>query len=586
MKRISRITSTASGGEHVAQAPRKRAAHLTRCILLCVGIGVMLTGVRLALACATPMAPCMIEASDDLLLVQYAHSLSSGNWLGAYGKMTLAKNPGYSFVLILPGMLGISYQALFVILQALSALCFALVAYDVLGGAPGALAAYLLLLFMPELFTFELFQRVYRMGIVIPFTISLFTAYIALYLRRDRPARSMFPWAVIAGCSLFALFILKEDGTWVLPYVGVVSAILLIHWLRGRRAAVITTPGLVARLAVLVIPVALLLAGTGAIRAQNARAYGVATTCERSDTGFARFASQLLLIEGGNDNPKAWVQTDALEQAIEASPTLASIAPEIRLSFDEWPGGEKGDLIFWLLRNAYEHAGGFTDGASTNAFWSAAAQELEQALDSGALTRKSGVQLASLLPPLTASDVPPLARLCAHNLRVVMFHQQGGVAHGPGNGELSDQRIAAQLLRGPTAIDDGSEPSPLQNKVLDLNEKVLSATRSSDGVLCGIRMLSVFVLLYLGFAKRYRPAQDACLFCLGLVLSMAVLLIGVSIQTSYLTDNADWAAFMYCAGLYPLMWMTTALSVGVCIRYAVDRAQGHATRKDDPRPAS
>ena len=516
----------------------------------------------------------MVETSDDLLLVQYAHSIASGNWLGTYGKMTLAKNPGYSLMLLLPGKLGISYQAFFIGLQALSALCFAIVTYDILGGAIGALAAYLLLLFMPELFTFELFQRVYRMGIVIPFVIFLFTSYVALYQRKDRPVRHLLPWAIIAGCALFAVCILKEDGAWVFPYVAVVSVILLAGWLRGRLTSSLTTPSLLARLAILALPVAMLLAGTGAIRAKNYQTYGVSTTCERSDSGFSRFTSRLLTIEGGNENPRAWVQTSVLEQAIAVSPTLSSIAPEIQIAVDEWPGAEKGDLVFWVIRNAYDHAGGFTDAQTTDAFWNSTAQELEQALDSGTLTRKPGIQLSSLLPPLTANDVQPLARLCMHSLKVVLFHEQGGVAHGPGNGELSDQRIAAQLLNGPTAISDGSAIPPLQARVLDINELVLSLARRSDAVLCAIRVLSALALVYLAFIKRYSPAQDACLFCLGLVLSMVVLLIGVSVQTSYLTDNADWATFMYCAGMYPLAWMTTALTVGVCARYVASQVSG------------
>ena len=544
-------------------------------------IGILFTILRIAVACATPMVPNMTQVNDDLLLVRYAQSLSNGEWLGIYDKMTLVKNPGYAFVLLLPGLFGIPYQALFIIFQALSALCFAAVAHEVLGGAPGALVAFLVLLFMPELFTFELFQRIYRMGIIIPFVISLFSAYIMLYLRRNHSPLEMLPWAAIAGCSLLALCIIKEDGIWVFPFVGVVSIILLAHWAFSRAAEAFDTASLIARLTILVIPVALLIAGTGVIRAQNYHEYGIATTCERTDSGFARLASNLLMVAGDNNNPNAWVSSDSLEQAIAVSPTLASIEPEIHAALDEWPNAANGDLIFWALRNAYAYAGGYADGASADAFWHTAAKELGDALDSGALPRKQGLQIAASLPPVTTSDVLPLVRTCAHNLRIVLFHKEANVWRSPGSGELDDQMAAAEFINGATAVDDEHGMSFVQQGALDINQTVLSLTRRFDMPICIVRILSAAVLLYIAFKKHYAPARDACLFALGLTLSMIVLLVGVSMQTSYLTEMADWSTYMYCAGIYPLAWMTTVLTVGVPINYVIGEISG---RQADTTP--
>ncbi|MBP3894392.1 MAG: hypothetical protein J6D34_10170 [Atopobiaceae bacterium] len=555
-----------------------RLRSIPRSLLLCILIGFMLTVVRFGMACDTPMVPNMSQVSDDLLLVQYADRIAEGQWLGAYTKMTLAKNPGYAFILLLPNILGISYQALFIALQACAALCFAFVAYDVSGGIIGALVAYLLLLYMPELFTFELFQRIYRMGIIVPFTISLFSSYIELYLHRDLPIRKLLPWALIAGFSLFETFTLKEDGVWVMPYVGVVSAILLFWWIRSRFLASLTTTDLVFRILILVLPIAMLRVGTGYIRAKNERAYGVSTTCERTDLGFSKFCSLLLKIEGDNDNPRAWVSATSLERAIAASPTLTSIAPEIQMSLEEWPDEPNGDLIFWVFRNAYEHAGGYTDGATTNAFWSAAAQELEQALDSGALPKKPGIQISALLPPVTAKDIGPTAQRCMHNLDVVLLHRHANVWREPGNGEVRDQVAAALLINGPTAVNDGTGMAPAQLRALDRNESVIAFIRGCDEAICVIQVLGMIFLLYLAFAKRYSPAQDACLFSLGLILSVTVLIIGVSMQTAYLTDFADWSTFMYSAGAYPLLWMTVMLTFCVNVRYVVERvSEGKAS---------
>lgn len=576
-------SSPYSGPSHSTR-PAHLAKHSKRinpqCLIPCIVVGALLTFARFVMARDTPMVPNMSQVCDDLLLVQYAHSLSSGEWLGTYCKMTLAKNPGYAFILLLPSSLGISYQTLFISLQALAALCFAFVAYDVLDGALGALVAYLTLLFMPELFTFELFQRVYRMGIIIPFVIALFSSYIALYLHKDRPAHALLPWAVIAGFSLFELFILKEDGVWVMPYVGVVSIILLVHWLRSRILASLTTTELIARIVILVLPLVMLRTGTEAICARNKQVYGISTTCERTDSGFSRFCSLLLMIDGDNENPRAWVSSSSLEQAIAASPTLASIAPEIHASLDEWQSAENGDLIFWAMRNAYERAGGYTDGATTDAFWSAVAEELEQSFASGALTKKDGVQISSLLPPVTTGDIGTIARSCMHNLKVVFLHRQIKAWHDHGSGKLEDQMIAADLLNGVTAIDDGTEAAPAQIKALDRNESILSLIRSYDGTLCVMQLLGTAALLYLAFVRHYSPARDVCLFSLGLTLSIVVLLIGVSIQTAYLTDTADWAAYMYSAGAYPLMWMTGVMTIGVCVRYAIDKVLGRETSKE------
>ena len=98
--------------------------------------------------------------------------------------------------------------------------------------------------------------------------------------------------------------------------------------------------------------------------------YGVFTTNDRSSGAFGKMMGYLYSIEDEDASAEEWVSHAVLESAMDVSPTLASIEPEIETYYAAWSGGSpiKGDIVAWALRDAAEAAGYYQNAVETEAF--------------------------------------------------------------------------------------------------------------------------------------------------------------------------------------------------------------------------
>lgn len=603
------------GEEAASTSPR-----LTR---VATSLACVLTLARIALAYKLPVTPNTAAQFDDWLFIDHAFSFLSGAWMGAYGNNTLVKNPGFALALALFKGLGLRYQLGIILLHVLTCLLVARSLRPLVPSRAIRCALYVLLLYMPSLFTYVYFQRVYRNGIVIPLTLGLFACFVALYLRRQDKALRLVPWALCAGAFLGLFSVMQESASWALPFVLVctlVTLILTLFDVRGQAKyarqgatmpAALGKGAVVAKVLVLLAPLAALVLTQVAVERINDRVYGVPIMNEKYGGSFARATGDLMRIDVGYADRHVWVSREALDRAYGVSPSLRQIEGQIDQAMTQWAtdglsarllegmegqqtrGQVVGDLVYWALRDAYAAAGGYANAPQTEEFWAAVARELEAGFDAGTLAKKDGLYLSYTIEPLPKDGVVNWIKTTAG----IMGSYAGATvmdeasiqpldATVVGDGPMELQLQARELLGSNTLLGSGGKP--VEDDVVTQRCGVwIEANRAVYGVLRVVRLVLVvacvpltLLLLVDDLRRRDRNGARTALVVAGFALSAFVLVFAASWMVAYTVESYGYgpevarAAYSYCGGFHALLALVLCVVVGRSLQRLEDLITG------------
>jgi hypothetical protein len=370
-----------------------------------VWVAVGLTFAKLWLTQGQAIFAIGTAGHDDQLFVKLAESLVSGNWLGPYDQLTLAKGPFYSiwialvFLIGLP--LGFAQQLAYagacaVVVRALTPL--------VKTGA-GRLTAYAFLLWNPMSFEASSLGRVLRQHVSTPLALLIFAGLIALYTRRAEPLRRLAPWAATLGGAVGAFWLSREDAAWIVPSIVLLGAAIVAGVVRSP-AGTWRTQLRAGLLAVLCGAVPVIL-----VCWQNARHYEWFGTVELRASEFKDAYGALLRVRVGPELPYVPVTRQAREAIYAISPTFAQLRPHLDGPIGEgWAGASSyvthlpaeerqigGGWFMWALRDSVAAIGYCHNAGDALAFYRRVAMEVNQACDDGRLP--AGHRRSGFLPP-------------------------------------------------------------------------------------------------------------------------------------------------------------------------------------------
>lgn len=126
---------------------------------------VMLTLFRIWLGVKTPLYLQAGADYDDFLLIRYAVSMLEGNWLGAFGELTLVKGASFSVIIVLNYLLGIPYAFGLIVSYVVAIILICVAFYQMLPNKILISMMYIFLLYSPIMFHEENSQKIYRGGV-------------------------------------------------------------------------------------------------------------------------------------------------------------------------------------------------------------------------------------------------------------------------------------------------------------------------------------------------------------------------------------------------------------------------------------
>ncbi len=391
---------------------------------------------------------------DDLLLLQHGESMAGGNWLGDYGNLTLVKGIMFPAFIAFCNKFFIPYLLGMGLLYTAAAVSFVLAVRHFITNRYVQAAVYLFLLYSPSMLSGGTGQRAYNLALIPAAVLLTVSGLTGMFFRKDEKLRKFLPWSILAAAGTVFFWHLRDDSVWLLPFIAGASVITLIYALKkceawGKR---------VLRASVAILPVIALFASNLVISAVNYKEYGIFAVNDRSGTYFADFISDLLRIKADDAADTVWISQDAVNRALQVSPSLNEMKPQIEQMFSSgWAsGGEiNGDLIVWTLRDAAAQAGYYRDAVTANEYFRNVHEEISLAFKDGRLEKKDAVYLSNLSDGFVFSeDMPELLSFMAEDFRMLSGYEKSATGAYTGSGNWYQRRYIEAMTGANIVYND------------------------------------------------------------------------------------------------------------------------------------
>lgn len=375
-------------------------------LLIAVGAAIL----RIGMMMRTPIYALANYKHDDLLLVTLAQHLQEGEWLGPYNNLTLVKGISFPVFLALCNRCCIPYLFGMGLFYTGAVILFVTAVREQISNRWVQLGIYLFLLYSPAMLSVDAQQRVYNCALVPGAILLVFAGVLGVFFRRHRSWKTVLVWSCFLGFAFPFFWHLRNDTMWMLPFVltGTGISIFCIIKKNGFHK------GTAVKSLICLIPVLTLVFSNLMIAGINQKHYGLFVVNDRSGSSEAEFISRLMEMDEKSENPNVWVSQKAMKKAVEVSPALQEIQPQIEEMFQSgWASGGEivGDIVVWAFRDAMEAAGYYQGNApETDAFYKRATAELDQAYEDGRLHKDGLLHLSALSKGISWKDVPTLVK--------------------------------------------------------------------------------------------------------------------------------------------------------------------------------
>ena len=514
-----------------------------------LGIFALLVALKLVLASDLRLDALGSAAHDDALFVTQADALRHGHWLGDFNERTLSKGPVYPLFLAAVGWSGAPLQPVQAGLHALACLLFVLALRPLLPSAGARLILFIVLLFDPHTLSSEAVGRVLRSGIQPALTLLLLAGAIGLATRITQPARRGLAWSLLAGLALPAFWYCREEGLWLVPSLALIGGGALVAAVRAGRT------GLVPRLVLLVLPIALLLGSTWLLRTLNARQYGAPLTVDVKDGDFPRAYGALVRLTPAAAIPGVAVTRETQQRAAAVSPAFATIVPELEGPVGQgWARlgntatGAVSDLAEirsgwyqWALREAAAKAGHYRNAATATAYWARVADELNAAADAGRIA--AGPTRTGFLPRWEPSLATTLRAAVLQAARVTVQFSDF-TTRAPNS--INSPSEAARFARITHQTRSPDEPPP--GRLTDARVMVANLYVWCSPAVTAAALLAGLLVLGQAWRQRRGVVPVAILLALAGGATALMLVVALIDVTSFSAVHA-----MYLAPATPLV---------------------------------
>jgi len=373
-----------------------------------IAVAAVLTLVKLWLVGGQTLQALGTYAYDDLLFLNLAKSIMSGNWLGPYSEATLVKGPFYSLWVAAVSSAGIPLQLAQHMLYIAACLTMVVALRPIVTGRP-LLFLYAILLFNPMSYTDDGATRVLRDGIYPALTMLLVASAVGFLARIQEGTKQQFVWLILLGLVAAMFSLTREEGIWMAPFVILVMGYAAIQMF-------LTRPLPWRRLLLLSVPLMIWFVAVNGVAAMNAIHYGIFRTVDVKAPGFLAAYGALTRIKHSEFRPTIPVPEEVREKIYEVSPAFSELRPILEGEegagwkgrgwshegrFSHWDWGDEGfdmhgGIFMWALRGAVALKDYYASAQAAEGYYRRLADEVNSACENGKLD--CGPERATLMP--------------------------------------------------------------------------------------------------------------------------------------------------------------------------------------------
>lgn len=500
---------------------------------------------------------------DDYFFISAADHLVHGEWLGSYDSNTLVKSPIYSFFIAVNWFTGLPLKIGEYVFYAFAVI----LVFRALRGV--FRSSYLLLficcaiLLMPYI---EVNARVERATVYSALCLYFLASFVSLIRALDDRIIKLLFASIASGVSMFAVYYARNEGVWILPFVGIIGFYILLKLYKQYSQREFLTRSIIS---MMFIPVFFGL--YIALISMNYSHYGVSIVSDLDTANSKDAYSALYRVIPEKYVPYLAVDSVTRDKIYEVSPSFRMLKNEIETSakkpnhgcnhYPQTCGDISIALFHWIVRDAMVKVGAYDSPLKAEQLYQSIATEINTACQEGRLNCEESKHpyLGKLRTEEDWGRVWDSFQFGVSKLKLgfqmafINFNYKSSNTHD----DRIDNSIAMTNSYGRKIIFDNLRPENesfknkqnISQRLLNIfNKKVLP----TNYYLC---IVLVFLNLILAFLNRSFSIELLLAFSLIGIILTRVLLFSVIEATAF---KGIIVRYFYC--MFPLF-----LLVGVCL---------------------
>lgn len=347
-------------------------------------IAILLVAIYLLLISVQPINAHVLAEYDDLLMVEQARTILSGEYLGEYTDTTLVKGIFTPLFICLLYIIGIPFIIGQNIFYILSIAFFINAIKKKVQNRNVLLLIFTILLFNPIMFSQEL-CRMYRDGIYVSLIIFLISSILGIFLNRNEKCKNLIGYYISLGLSFASIYICREETVWVLPFL-IISLLIIVLFIVFDKKCIEKTK----KLLLYIIPILIFTIIIIVICSLNYKYYGVFQLNQYWSKEFKEAYGAMTRVLPEEEIEKVPVTRKTMQKLSEISPAFSEISTDLQTSTFKWslcgdgPAFEtQGGWTHWAIMEATKNKGYYENATKTNDFYQTMANEINEACDSG-----------------------------------------------------------------------------------------------------------------------------------------------------------------------------------------------------------
>ncbi len=408
----------------------------------------------LILAMHLPVSIFTGERHDDALFWNNACQIISGNWLGTYNQMTLAKGPGFPLFLAFNALAGTPVTLLIALFYLLACGLMASTLRDLGLNKYLVLTIFAVILFHPELFP----TRIIRDNIYPALSLIIISGLIRLVFvprQQDRRLMNVVPYGLVFG--LF--WVTREEGIWIVPGLLLLLLLKVLH-LKKQNVPV---KDICYRFACF-LTIAIMFVSM--IAFINDHQYGKFEVVDFKGKAFSRALKNLNSVDAGSDLPYVPVSFNKRQELYKISPSFLQLKDYFENKGKGWTsqscelfpwtcGDYAGGWFMWALRDAVADKGYYKSPVRAAAFYNSISKEIEKSCELGLI--KCGTNPVPFMPNITMTQLKEFPKKTVQGLKLAMVQFPVPATEGPSTGPWVQLQKARLFLGSPRTTLEPSE---------------------------------------------------------------------------------------------------------------------------------
>ncbi len=512
-----------------------------------------------------PIAANVALGIDDALMISMTKSITENNWIGEYGDAVISKGVTFPLILAFCYFVKIDYITMMTILYTIACLCLIAVLSKKIKSKIALFFIYLITLFTPVMYSYQVMQRVYRNALIPSFAIMIISGYLYLFFsRNEEKIYKRIIVSILTGIILALFWYTREDSIWMIPFVSFMSISLLIAVIVKDKKI---TKEFLKNLLIIIIPIVLVFGYKNIISYQNYKHFGVYTVY--NNEAYNKAMKSLRKVKKYDYYDNIDFTTKKLQKVAEVATSLSQIHPRlIELIYGYSlidSGPQDGEVVNgwfpWALKGTLSEYGYYNNAKNTNDFFNTLHIEIETALENGKLEKED-------VKPDMGNNIKKVFESASKTFEALYRYDDIYFNVETGNYEKgfdSKYKDFAKFTNNKFVVYENDEyvsgryfenvdnyENEIKTRVEIINSlmkkyKNINAVIFTTGIILYL-IYSVITLVQL-FKKKFHNLEMWVAIS-GIFGAMLTLAFGIAYETAF---NANVITAMYLSATYPLM---------------------------------